>query len=148
MLLTGNRVGTFFADNDYPCLYRVLRFDEEETRKLQAYIQGLTESYGGEQYQKLNQLVNGLYPKGWYALEGSHEGLGLDHYCHITSELRRGADIVVEHGLEVCYDKTPTDKELYKLQEEMQRRANQINAKQDPIEWFVRDYKRAYQKRR
>ena len=150
MMLNGNRVASFFADpqRQYPCLYRVLKANEEDSKKLEAMIDNLTKTYGGGQYQKLYQLVNGLYPKGWYAMEGSHDGLGLDHYCHCTSELRRGADIVVEHALEVCYDKRPTDKELEKLEAEIRRRADEINMKQDPIEWFLRDYKRTYQKRR
>ena len=148
MMLTGNRVASFFADYSYPCLYRVLKVNEEDSKKLEAMIDNLTKTYGGGQYQKLYQLVNGLYPKGWYALEGSHDGLGLDHYCHCTSELRRGADVVVEHQLEVCYDKKPTDKDLEKLEEEVKKRAAEINAKQDAIDWFIKDYKRAYQKRR
>ena len=150
MMLTGNRVANFFADpkRDYPCLYRVLKVDEEDSRKLESMIDNLIKTYGGGQYQKLYQLVDGLYPKGWYAMEGSHDGLGLDHYCHCTSELRRGADIVIEHGLEVCYDKEPTDKELDKLAAEIKLRAAEINAKADPIDWFIQDYKRAYQKRR
>ncbi len=150
MMLTGNRVANFFADpkRDYPCLYRVLKVDEEDSRKLESMINNLIKTYGGGQYQKLYQLVDGLYPKGWYAMEGSHDGLGLDHYCHCTSELRRGADIVVEHALEVCYDKEPTDKELDKLAAEIKLRAAEINAKADPIDWFIKDYKRAYQKRR
>ena len=150
MMLTGNRVATFFADSKrgYPCLYRVLKVNEEDSKKLESMINNLTKTYGGGQYQTLYQLVNGLYPKGWYALEGRHDGLDLDHYCHCTSELRRGADIVIEHGLEVCYDKEPSDKELAKLEAEMERRAAEINAKADSIDWFIKDYKKAYQKRR
>lgn len=148
MLLTGNRVAEFFADNNYPCLYRVHSVNQSDSQKLQALIDSLTKTYGGEQYNKLYQLIEGIYPKGWYDIEGSHDGLGLDHYCHCTSALRRSADIVVEHALEVCYDDNPKDKELVKLEEEVARRKNEINSKLDPIEWFGKDYKRAYQKRR
>ena len=148
MLLTGNRVAEFFAENSYPCLYRVHSVNQSDSKKLQVLIDSLTKTYGGDQYNKLYQLIEGIYPKGWYDVEGSHDGLGLDHYCHCTSALRRAADIVVEHALEVCYDDNPKDKELMKLEEEVARRKNEINSKQDPIEWFGKDYKRAYQKRR
>ncbi|MBQ6498248.1 MAG: RNB domain-containing ribonuclease [Bacilli bacterium] len=148
MLLTGNRVASFFAKNGYPCLYRVHSVNSADSKKLQNLIQNLTKTYGGEQYNKLYQLIEGIYPKGWYDIAGSHDGLGLEHYCHCTSALRRAADIVVEHALEVCYDDNPSDKELIKLEEEITRRKTEINNKQDPIEWFCRDYKRAYQKRR
>ena len=150
MLLTGNRVANFFAESHegYPCLYRVHEVNEENAKKLAAMVDNLTKTYGGEQYKKLYNLIEGLYPKGWYDIEGSHVGLGLDHYCHCTSGLRRSADIVVEHALETCYDKNPTDQELMLLEDEIKRKAVEINAKQDPIEWFVKDYKRAYQRRR
>ena len=148
MLLTGNRVADFFASNKYPCLYRVHHVNSKDSKNLEAMVNNLTKTYGGEQYKKLYQLINGLYPKGWYASSGEHNGLGLDHYCHCTSALRRSADIIVEHGLEICHDKIPTDKELILLEEEIEKRASEINSKQDPIEWFLRDYNRAYQKRR
>ena len=150
MMLTGNRVAEFFADpkNGYPFLYRVHEVNRENTRKLQGMIDNLTRTYGGDQYRRLYQLIQGIYPRGWYASEGSHAGLGLDHYCHCTSGLRRAADIVVEHALEVCYDKNPTDKELITLETEIKNRANQINSKQNPIDWFIKDYKRPYQKKR
>ena len=105
MLLTGTRVANFFAENNYPCLYRVHEVNEGNIIKLQAMIDSLNRTYG-EQYEKLFGLWNGIYPKGWYDVKGSHYGMGLEHYCHCTSCLRRAADIVVEHALEVCYDKT------------------------------------------
>ncbi|MBR2678342.1 MAG: RNB domain-containing ribonuclease [Bacilli bacterium] len=148
MLLTGNRVADFFADRDYPCLYRVHSVNQKDSKKLQTLIDNLTKTYGGDQYNKLYQLIEGIYPKGWYDIEGSHDGLGLDHYCHCTSALRRAADIVVEHALEVCYDVDPKDKDLVKLEEEISKRKSEINNKQNPIDWFTKDYKRAYQKRR
>ena len=148
MLLTGNRVAEFFANNGYPCLYRVHSVNQSDSKKLQALIGNLTKTYGGEQYNKLYQLIDGIYPKGWYDTKGSHDGLGLEHYCHCTSALRRAADIVVEHALEVCHDNNPKDKELVKLEEEIADRKVEINNRQNPIEWFTKDYKRAYQRRR
>ena len=148
MLLTGNRVASAFYEKGYPCLYRVHEVNREDSKKLEAMIDNLTKTYGGYEYSKLYQLIDGLYPKGWYDIEGSHSGLGLDHHCHCTSELRRASDIVVEHALEVCFDKNPTDQELMALEEEINNKKVIINSKQDPIEWFVKDYKRSYQKHR
>ena len=147
MMLTGNRVANFFAENNYPCLYRVHEVNESNIIKLQAMIDNLNRTYG-EQFEQLFSLLNGLYPKGWYDVKGSHYGMGLEHYCHCTSGLRRAADIVVEHALEVCYDREPTPEDLVKLQNEIDSVVDRINAKQSPIDWFIRDYKAAYQKRR
>jgi hypothetical protein len=148
ILLTGNRVAEFFYKNNYPCLYRVHEVNEENLAKLQAMVDGLAKEYGGEQYQRLFRLIEGIYPKGWYDIKGPHQGLGLEHYCHCTSGLRRAADIVVEHALEVCYDKTPTEKELFKLAKEIEDKKEIINSKQNTIDWFVKDYERTYQKKR
>ncbi len=148
MLLVGNRVATYFAEAGYPCLYRVHEINHEDMRKIKEMIDSLTEVYGGEQYKNLYQLIEGMYPKGWYATSGRHDGLNLDHYCHCTAELIRGADIVVEHALEVCYDNRPTDKEMLLLADEIERRAAEINAKQSSIEYFLKEYKGAYQKKR
>ena len=148
MLLTGNRVANFFAEHDYPCLYRVHEVNENNIIKLQAMIDNLNRTYGGEQYEQLFRLISGIYPKGWYGMSGSHYGMGLEHYCHCTSGLRRAADIVVEHALEVCYDKEPTQEEIEKLNKEITGVVDKINSKQYPIDWFIKDYKRSYQKRR
>ena len=148
MLLTGNRVAEFFSENNYPCIYRVHEVNEENVRKISALVENLTKSYGGQQFARLYKLIDGLYPKGWYAMEGSHAGLGIEHYCHCTSGLRRAADILVEHALEVCYDKTPTEKEIERLREEIDKWCQSINSKEGPIEWFVKDYARTYKKKR
>lgn len=148
MLLTGNRVANMFFEKGWPCLYRVHEVNERNIEKLQAMVDSLNKTYGGAQYKKLYELISGLYPNGWYDLKGSHYGLALDHYLHCTSELRRASDIINEHVLEVCYDKEPTEEELRKLQEEIEKRKTEINSKQSQIDWFVKDYKRSYQKRR
>ncbi len=144
MLLTGNRVASFFAKNNYPCLYRIHEVNEETNKKLQAMINELNKTYSIQQFKNLYQVIEGIYPKGWYGVDGRHVGLGLDHYCHCTSVLRRAADIVVEHALEECYDKEPTEEKLKKLQDEIASKAIEINAKQSPIDFFVKEYQKKY----
>lgn len=148
MLLTGNRVAEFFYRNSYPCLYRVHEVNEENIKKIESMVKSLNKTYGGGQYKKLYELLSGLYPNGRYDTEGAHYGLGLEHYCHCSSELRRGADIIIEHCLEVCYDKEPTEQELIELAAEIEKRKVEINSRESSIEYFVKDYKRAFQKRR
>ncbi len=147
MLLTGNRVAEFFARNGYPFIYRVLEFNEENNEKLQAMIDNLNKTYGGDQFKNLYQLIGGLYPEERYAMEGAHEGLRVEHHCHCTSELRRAADIIVEHALEVCYDKKPTPEELEELKEEIADKVVLINSRQPSIDYFVKEYKNKYHRR-
>lgn len=148
MMLTGQRVAEFFARNNYPFIYRVHEVNEENAEKLEFLIETLNKSYGGQQFEKLYHILEGVYPKGWYAMEGRHSGLGLEHYCHCTSGLRRAADIVAEHALEVCYDKTPTAEELEELRIDIEEKIRIINEKQKPIEWFVKEYKKVNRRHR
>lgn len=144
MLLTGNRVAEYFNRNGFPLLYRVHYVNEENNRKLEAMIDNLNRTYKGNQFKNLYQLIEGIYPKGWYAEEGRHTGLDLDHYCHCTSVLRRAADIIVEHALEVCCDKEPTKEEIEELKEEIATKVVEINAKQTPIEYFLKEYQKKH----
>ena len=111
-------------------------------------IESLKNDYGYEQYQKLCQLLGGgICPRGLYGTSGSHEGLGKEHYCHITAPLRRGVDNVAEHALEVCYDRIPSAEDIALLALEVEQKVAEINAKQNPIDWFVKDYRRSYHRR-
>lgn len=144
MLLTGNRVAEFFSKHNLPLLYRVHYVNEENNRKLEAMIDNLNKTYKGSQFKNLYQLIDGIYPKGWYAEEGRHTGLDLDHYCHCTSVLRRAADIIVEHALEICHDKNPSEEEIEKLKEEIAEKVVEINSKQSPIEYFLKEYQKKH----
>ena len=148
MMLTGQRVAEFFARNNYPFIYRVHEVNEDNAEKLQFLIETLNKSYGGQQFEKLYHILEGVYPKGWYAMEGRHSGLGLEHYCHCTSGLRRAADIVAEHALEVCYDRTPTEEDLEELRRDIEEKIRIINEKQKPIEWFAKEYKKVNRRQR
>ena len=148
MMIVGEEVAKFFAEKGYPCLYRTLEIDKNTTKQLETMVNNVTSTYGGRVYDKLYQLISGIYPKAEYGKSGRHDGLQLDHYCHITSELRRAADIVVEHALEVCYDKVPTEEELIELEKEVDRVANLINNKSKKIDWFTNEYKTLTKSRR
>ena len=148
MLLTGNRVANYFFNNNYPFPYRILEVNNDNVKKIEKMVENLNKTYGGKQFKQLFEIISGLYPTGSYGTEGAHQGLKLDHYCHCTSELRRAADIIVEHCLEICYDKEPTEEELEELKIEVENRINDLNQSKDPIGLFIKDYKRAYQKRK
>lgn len=148
MMIVGEEVAKFFAENNYPCLYRTLEIDPTTTKQLETIVNNVTNTYGGRVYDKLYQLISGIYPKAEYSKSGRHSGLDLDHYCHITSELRRAADIVVEHALEICYDKIPTKEELLELELEIDRVASIINNKSKKIDWFTNEYKTLSKSRR
>lgn len=142
MLLTGTRVAEYFSKMNLPMIYRVHYIDEDKNQKIRDMLETLNKTYGTDSFKNLYQLIEGVYPKGWYQNEGRHSGLDLDHYCHCTSPLRRAPDIVVEHLLEECYDKKPTEEELEKLREEVASKIIEINSKISIIDYFVKEYRK------
>lgn len=146
MTMNGNKVASFFADpkRGYPCLYRVHKVSHELTKEIEKMIKQLPKSPDSLEYKAVFKLIKAMYPKASYDIEGEHHGLGFEHYCHCTSCLRRAADIVVEHALEVCYDKRPTDYQLKKLDAEIRKRIIQINSKVNTNELFVSEYAKRY----
>ena len=148
MMQVGEEVAKFFHDNSYPFPYRTLEIDTQTSKQLESMVKNVTTTYGGRVYNKLYQLISGLYPKAQYARSGRHDGLDLDYYGHATSELRRAIDILVEHALEICYDKEPTEEELAELAIEVDRVIALVNNKTKKIEWFTNEYKILTKKRR
>ena len=148
MTLTGNMVANYFSDNNYPTLYRVHSINKDDIKMLEEEIEKLTNIYDKEKFNKLYQTLLGIYPKAKYDISGSHDGLGLEHYCHTTSPLRRAADLVVNHGLDLCYFKDPSDKEMYRLEEDVKKYKDIINCKNAEIELFLTEYSKQKCKRR
>ena len=143
MLLTGNRVAEYFNRNHFPLIYRI-HYIDENNKELKEMIDKLRDTYNEKQLNVLYDITNEIYPKGWYGEKGKHTGLNLEHYCHCTSELRRAADIIVEHALEICYDNIPTEEDIKKLKEEIASKTVEINSKQTPIEYFLKEYKKKH----
>lgn len=140
--LAGNRVGEFFARNNYPCLYRTLEVDRKIHHDVQVILDEIKKIYGDDKLRKIYQVVESLFPKACFALSGRHDGLNVDHMVQCTSLLRRGGDIVVEHALEVCYDKEPTAEELMELEAEISEKAFKLNSQTSYIDIFVKEYQR------
>lgn len=148
MTLTGNMVANYFYKNKYPTLYRVHSINKDDIKLLEEEIEKLTNIYDKEKFNKLYQTLLGIYPKAKYDISGSHDGLGLEHYCHATSPLRRAADLVVNHALDLCYFNNPTDKELHKLEDDVKKYKDIINCKSAEIELFLTEYSKQKCKRR
>lgn len=147
MILTGSELAKWLKDpkRDYPCLLRVHELDEECDNQLKKAMDDFMIEADKEKFNYLFDSLMGIYPKARYELIGRHEGQNLDCYGHFTSPLRRSADIINEYVLETCYFKTPTDQELYHLENIVLENKNAINAQNNAIEYFLEDCK--YQKR-
>lgn len=140
MVLTGSEVATYFADNGYPLLYRVHEVSDADIEKLKTELNLLSIKDNRKTFNKLYSKLLHLYPRARYDLEGSHYGLGLEHYCHCTSPARRAADIVNERALDVCYFSNPSDKDIYNLDDFIRSSKDTINRQNDNISMFLNEY--------
>ena len=143
MILLGSEVANWFKDKkrDYPLLLRVHEINDDCNQELQDVISNFDFKTDQEKFNYLFDSLLGIYPSGRYDIKGRHDGLGLENYAHCSSVLRRSADIVNEHALDVCYFNNPTDKDLYTLEEDIIRNKNIINAQNNAINYFLDDFK-------
>lgn len=140
MILTGCEVATYFADNGYPLLYRVHEVSNEDLENLKRELNKLSINDNKKAFNHLYTKLLNLYPKPRNDIEGEHHGLNLKHYCHCTSPIRRAEDIVNERALDVCYFSNPNDKDIYRLEEFINRSKDTINKQSDNISMFLYEY--------
>lgn len=150
MVLTGSNVADFFAHSKegYPTLYRVHEVNEMPFLKFKQETHNLSENNTNQKVDKGYYDILGFYPSATYDIKGSHQGLNLKHYCHCTSSLRRSADIIVEHALDVCYFHNPTDKEIEHLETTILKSKDVINNRNSEIELFLDGYSHQLKKTR
>ena len=147
-LLVGHHVATMFYENNRPCLYRTLQEDETTKKQIGIMIEDLKKTYQTSQVDSLLGTIKGLSPRGSYDIAGAHEGLHLDHYAKCCASLREASGLIVEHCYEVCFDREPTDDELYKLEQELMRKKDLLNQKDTRKGLFIDAVKRSLVKRK
>lgn len=140
MKLTNSNKADFFAHLDYPFLYRVHKVKNKDTAKLEEALKTLSLTGKKEKFDQLYKSLLSIYPRAYYDLSGSHEGLNIKHYCHGTSPLRRGADNLVELALDICYFQNPTDRMLYELENEIRVKKEIINTQNEKNDAFLTRY--------
>ncbi|MEG1313216.1 MAG: RNB domain-containing ribonuclease, partial [Bacilli bacterium] len=140
MLMLNKTVPLFFSKNGFPFLYRVQNMDPKAEETLNRIYQELPKDNTDPRYQQLMTQAKSIYGAARYDIKGSHSGLGLEHYCHISSTLRRSADIVASFCENKCYFNTPTDEDLQFLEKLVLSNAKHINAKKRGINDCYREY--------
>lgn len=143
MILTGYIVAMYFHDNNLPYAYRCHNFDKEWQEFLNSYMED-----GSSFNKKMLKDIKGSFPRSYYSRENKgHMGLDLDYYSHITSPLRRFCDILNMHALNLCYFKSPSDKEIYSLEKEIDKVCRYINMQSNTIdEYLMTDFDKVLKK--
>lgn len=134
MMFTGYMTAKYFSDNKLPFAYRCHQYDPKWQQLLDQYKDNLD----SKESKKLLTEIKSMFPKSYYSGENvGHMGLKIPCYSHITSPLRRFADILDMHALNICYFQIPRDKELYKLEQEIDLTCSYLNMQSNSIDEYL-----------
>jgi len=143
MIMTNHLISKFFHEQGLPFINRSHKITPEYLDELKKKEKFLHKKNDKDVIQ-LIQFLENSYPCAEYStIETSHAGLGLSHYSHVTSPLRRSADIL---ATSICIDKIYFDNlkdfEIYKLEQFLKEQCRYINIKHPTIVHFEKVYEK------
>jgi len=116
MILTGHMVAKHMDSLGLPYCYRC--------NKVESIDGSLREILSPEELVRLREILS----KSFYSrVNYGHQKLNIQQYSHITSPLRRFIDNLNMEVLNICYFKTPVDKDIYYLEDEIDKTCQFIN---------------------
>ena len=139
MVFNNYMVAKYFKDNKLPFIFRNHIIDENMMQELEKIKNSFLVT--DQEYVKYIEMVKNIYPKAEYGItcEG-HYGLGIECYSHITSPLRRFADVVALICLDELYFSEYNENTIKKVQKMVLKYSNKINKKRTSIEKFSDNY--------
>lgn len=143
MVYNNHQVATYFNSRGLPFIYRVHAVNEEERKKLDQFSQSINLIDSKSEYLKYINIIKNVYPKAIYSMNNyGHAGLNLKSYAHITSPLRRFADILASECLDKFYFNQFNDKDVYYFSDNLKDSISKINQKRLSIEVFSNNYEK------
>ena len=141
MIFINHMVAEYFKNNNLPFMYRNHTIDQDMMKTLDKIKYNILEQNGNNDYLKYIEMIKNIYPKAQYNVEcKGHFGLGIDSYSHITSPLRRFADIIASICLEELYFNKYNKKDVDKVKSLVVKHSKNINHKRNSLEKYVNDY--------
>lgn len=143
MVYNNHQVATYFNSRGLPFIYRVHAVNESERKKLDQFSQSINLTDSKSEYLKYINIIKNVYPRAIYSFDNyGHTGLNLESYAHITSPLRRFADILASECLDKFYFNKFDDKDVYYFSDNLKDSINKINQKRLSIEVFSNNYEK------
>lgn len=96
--------------------------------------------YLSKDYRSVENIITN-YSESIYATSGAHKGLNIEHYTQCSSALRRGADIIVQRGLDLFYYNLFDDRQRYIFEDQLEERVKKLNQQKDNIKRFIQKSK-------
>lgn len=141
MVFTNYMVAKYFKENNLPFIYRNHIIDDKMLRKLDKIKKNLSIETDSLEYIKYIDIIENIYPKAVYDIKCSgHFGLGIECYSHVTSPLRRFADVVALTCLDKLYFDEYSEEDIKNIEKLVKKHCFIINNKRDSIEKFSLKY--------
>lgn len=143
MLATGCTVANYAAKNNIPFIYRGHELSSEYLSKIDYFDKKFRENPTSENYDVFVKLLRDAYPTSFYTTDKNvgHKGIGVEHYAHVTSPLRRFADCLANEALDMFYfNAIPDDKVVYAFEERLKDNCKCINDKKKAVDYFTKRY--------
>ncbi|MDD3241520.1 MAG: ribonuclease catalytic domain-containing protein [Bacilli bacterium] len=143
MILTNHLTAKYFYDNKLPFIYRNHQEDPILQEKIESFKLKMDEDPENIEIRNIIETYQKMYPRSYYDTKClGHFGLNLDTYSHVTSPLRRSADIVANVCMDEIIDKKVEDKKIYALEDFLKEQCNYINARRINVESFSNEYEK------
>lgn len=139
MFATNTTVANYAAKRGIPFIYRAHELDKEYLAKIDYFDKKFRENPTSENYEVFVNMLKDTYPKSFYTTNShiGHVGIGVPHYSHVTSPLRRFADVLATEALNLMYfGKDVSDKEVYLLEDRLKEGCRYINERKTAIDYF------------
>lgn len=141
MIFTNHMVAKYFKDNNLPFIFRNHTIDKQMMNKLDKLKYNIIEEDNNEAYLRYIEVIKNIYPKALYEVDSKgHYGLGIDTYSHITSPLRRMADVIGLLCLDKLYFNEYNEDDIKKTKALILKHSKRINDKRNSIEKFMINY--------
>ncbi len=139
MVFNNYMVAKYFKDKKLPFIFRNHIIDENMQKELDRIKKHFLNIE--DEYIKYIEMVKNIYPKAEYGIKClGHYGLGIECYSHITSPLRRFADVIAIICLDELYFNNYDIKTVQNVEKLILKHADKINKKRTSIEKFEVTY--------
>lgn len=141
MLITNYQIAKYMDFKGYPFIYRNHKVNEEQKLEIERLRELFQDEQDFAKFEKHFKVLTSTYPRAQLnTTNEGHFGLGISHYSHVTSPLRREEDNLNHLAIREFVFNNPTDKRAYELETLLSKAANYMNKRRKPIEDFSINY--------
>lgn len=141
MIFFNSCVARLANDCQIPFLYRNHALDPLYKKDCEYYLERFKKEQGMGYYTEELNILKFRYPNSYYDTESiGHAGLGVDHYCHISSAARRAGDNLNLLMLNKYYFQQAGSKEEKKDLKKLKRYAEYFNEQEKNMKGFSGEY--------